>query len=212
MALFVERARPSLQIDELFVDSKFLHVGSFKALVRRAWLRRPAANLLATRAVVARLRRWRRALQVIALLAVVERPVGSTSGPMALAFADDEAGALCLELLIVVCLRNRDRILSVWPLLSAYYAALFKGLAKEPAPLLEKSVAGLLRLCTRLLHKEDIAAEMVRRWAAPLIECVGGAFWFGLCERWMDSAGACRCGASTCCCSSRRRSSTRSPR
>ena len=113
---------------------------------------------------------------------------------MALAFADDEAGALCLELLIVVCLRNRDRILSVWPLLSAYYAALFKG-AKEPTPLLEKSVGGLLRLCTRLLHKEDIAAEMVRCRSddRSVGELSGRVVRFiRRCVR--------RCGASTCSC------------
>jgi len=46
-------------------------------------------------------------------------------------------------------------------MLAAHFSDVFRS-AKQPTPLIEKSILGLLRLCTRLMHKEDVSAEMLR--------------------------------------------------
>ncbi|KAL4436787.1 hypothetical protein ABPG75_003926 [Micractinium tetrahymenae] len=71
---------------------------------------------------------------------------------------------LCLELLVALALRNRDRVGLIWPLLHEFLAA---ATAAENAvnvnSLVERAVLGLLRICQRLLpYKEDTAETLLR--------------------------------------------------
>lgn len=71
---------------------------------------------------------------------------------------------LCLELLVALALRNRDRVALIWPLLHEFLAA---AAAAENAvsvnSLVERAVLGLLRICQRLLpYKEDTAETLLR--------------------------------------------------
>ncbi|PRW57821.1 ARF guanine-nucleotide exchange factor GNOM-like [Chlorella sorokiniana] len=71
---------------------------------------------------------------------------------------------LCLELLIALALRNRDRAGLIWPLLHEYLAACTAAdHAVAVNPLVERAVTGLLRICQRLLpYKEDTAETLLR--------------------------------------------------
>lgn len=76
--------------------------------------------------------------------------------------ADMEGALLCQELLILVTLRNRDRISVLWPLvLSHLKAVLGSGGAGSGGPLVERAAVGLLGLVARLLpYKEDLREEL----------------------------------------------------
>ncbi|KAI3425868.1 hypothetical protein D9Q98_007841 [Chlorella vulgaris] len=71
---------------------------------------------------------------------------------------------LCLELLITLALRNRDRVALIWPLLHEFLSAVTAAdNAKSVNPLVERAVTGLLRICQRLLpYKEDTAETLLR--------------------------------------------------
>lgn len=70
-----------------------------------------------------------------------------------------DTAELCLELLITLSLRNRDRISLIWPLVHDFLAACTSQEAAEKAnPLVERSMKGLMKICQRLLpYKEDIS-------------------------------------------------------
>ena len=71
---------------------------------------------------------------------------------------------LCLELVIAVALRNRDRLLLVWPLVHEYLAAILSPEGPRGASaLVARAALGLLRVCQRLLpYKEDTADALLR--------------------------------------------------
>ena len=71
---------------------------------------------------------------------------------------------LCLELVIAVALRNRDRLLLVWPLVHEYLAAVLSPEGPRGASaLVARAALGLLRVCQRLLpYKEDTADALLR--------------------------------------------------
>jgi brefeldin A-resistance guanine nucleotide exchange factor 1 len=81
---------------------------------------------------------------------------------------------LCLELLIALALRNRDRAGLIWPLLHEYLAACTAAdHAVAVNPLVERAVTGLLRICQRLLpYKEDTAETLLRRWGCWFMSLV----------------------------------------
>lgn len=63
---------------------------------------------------------------------------------------------MCLEMVIALSLRNRDRLLLVWPavhnLLASILAPGQQGVDKRGAsPLVARAALGLLRVCQRLL-------------------------------------------------------------
>ncbi|KAL3131638.1 hypothetical protein ABBQ38_007935 [Trebouxia sp. C0009 RCD-2024] len=67
---------------------------------------------------------------------------------------------VCLELLIAVALRNRDRIVLIWPLVHEYLTAIMTpNGAKAANPLVARAALGLLRVCTRLLPYKESSAE-----------------------------------------------------
>ena len=66
---------------------------------------------------------------------------------------------LALEILITLALRNRDRVSLIWPLIREYIAACINpDTAEYATPIVQRAVAGLFRVCQRLLpYKEDTA-------------------------------------------------------
>lgn len=76
---------------------------------------------------------------------------------------DTDTAELCLELLIGITIRNRDRIELLWPYVHAHLETVIKQGSHPASPLVERAVLGLLRVCQRLLpYKEDIADELLR--------------------------------------------------
>lgn len=71
---------------------------------------------------------------------------------------------MCLEMVIALSLRNRDRLLLIWPLvhdlLSAILAPPQQGADKRAAsPLVARAALGLLRVCQRLLPYKEVSHE-----------------------------------------------------
>ena len=64
------------------------------------------------------------------------------------------------EKLVDVAIRNRDRISLLWPILAAHLDCIFENASTFPVVLVERTVIGLLRLCIRLVHKEETVAEI----------------------------------------------------
>ena len=74
-----------------------------------------------------------------------------------------DTAELSLELLITLALRNRDRVGLIWPLIHEYIAACVSADSTDSAtPLVQRAVAGLFRVCQRLLpYKEDTAETLL---------------------------------------------------
>lgn len=71
---------------------------------------------------------------------------------------------VCLELVLAIALRNRDRILLMWSLVHDYLALVMapEG-ARTANPLVARAALGLLRVCQRLLpYKADCAPPLLR--------------------------------------------------
>ncbi|CAI5524848.1 unnamed protein product [Closterium sp. Naga37s-1] len=79
---------------------------------------------------------------------------------------EEDTAVFCLDLLLVVTLRNRSRVLLIWPLLSSQLAIIMQSAnaGPPPGPLVERAVFGLLRLCRKLLPAADetLADELLR--------------------------------------------------
>ncbi|KAF8061912.1 hypothetical protein HT031_004172 [Scenedesmus sp. PABB004] len=78
------------------------------------------------------------------------------------AAVDWEAAELCLDLLLVVLLRNRDRLSLLWPPVLDHLSAIIRGKGVDGA-LVAAGAVGLLRLCQRLLPCKPEAAEPLLR-------------------------------------------------
>ena len=64
------------------------------------------------------------------------------------------AAQVGMELVVAIALRNRDRLLLIWPLVSEFLGAILapEG-ARKSNPLVARAALGLLRLCRqRFLH------------------------------------------------------------
>ena len=74
---------------------------------------------------------------------------------------DDDAALFCLDVLVGVALRNRDRVRVVLPHVYGVLRAVVRG-AKTLGPLPERAIFELLRICQRLLpYEEDLAEELL---------------------------------------------------
>ena len=74
---------------------------------------------------------------------------------------DEDAAVFCLDVLVGVTLRNRDRVRTCLPLVYGLLRRLVQT-AKTPSALAERAIFEVLRLCRRLLpHKEDLADELL---------------------------------------------------
>lgn len=71
---------------------------------------------------------------------------------------------VCLELMISLALRNRDRITLIWPQLHAHLATIMgNDVAKSANAIVERATVGLLRVCQRLLTYHQAAAPDLMR-------------------------------------------------
>eukprot|EP01025_Chloroclados_australasicus_P046086 TRINITY_DN5085_c0_g1_i1.p1 TRINITY_DN5085_c0_g1~~TRINITY_DN5085_c0_g1_i1.p1 ORF type:complete len:1501 (+),score=206.20 TRINITY_DN5085_c0_g1_i1:351-4853(+) len=78
---------------------------------------------------------------------------------------DVEVQEVCLELLISITIRNRDRITVIWPLVSQHLETIMLLPYGDDNMLefIERSVLGLLRICQRLLpYKEEVTDQLMR--------------------------------------------------
>ncbi|KAJ4953885.1 hypothetical protein NE237_030717 [Protea cynaroides] len=75
---------------------------------------------------------------------------------------DEDTAVFCLELLIAITLKNRDRIVLLWQGVYEHISNIVQSTVM-PCSLVEKAVFGLLRICQRLLpYKENLADELLR--------------------------------------------------
>ncbi len=98
------------------------------------------------------------------LVAAVRAQAGPIPPKTTNSVDDLNTAEVCLELLIMLSLRNRDRILRIWPVVHDMLAAAMDERAfRASNPLVERSAFGLLRVCRRLLpYKEDVAEELLK--------------------------------------------------
>ncbi|XP_057309577.1 Golgi-specific brefeldin A-resistance guanine nucleotide exchange factor 1-like [Hydractinia symbiolongicarpus] len=73
---------------------------------------------------------------------------------------DGEAAVFFLEFLIKVALQNRDRISLLWQSLQDHLSNIIIS-APKYSFLVERAVVGLLRLCIRLIRRDDISAQVL---------------------------------------------------
>lgn len=153
------------RIDEIFCDSKFLRAESLVELVRSIiWASGIGSNSSAHGHQP--LSQVRRASPVTNLPApLLLFPCAAEFSP-ALIFSlqdDSDTAEVCLELLIGITIRNRDRVELLWPSVHAHLEVIIRGATHPAGPLVERAVLGLLRVCQRLLpYKEEISDELLR--------------------------------------------------
>ena len=134
------RCVDACRVDEVFADSKFLETDSLQHMVRAL---------------------------VTAAGGKPEGPGGAEGGAEGVAIVDaprdvdEDAAVFCLDVLVGVTLRNRDRVRTCLPLVYGVLRQLVQT-AKTPSALAERAIFEVLRLCRRLLpHKEDLADELL---------------------------------------------------
>lgn len=100
-------------------------------------------------------------MEAESLLHLVRTLIWAAGNPAAP--SDDEDTALfCLEQVVAVTLRNRDRLALLWPLVYEHSADIMQG-ASVPGPLVERAVIGLIRVCQRLLpYKGEHAPQLLQ--------------------------------------------------
>lgn len=69
--------------------------------------------------------------------------------------------AFCIDLLCNLTLQNRDRLHIPWPALHSVLVRIIAPATKSSA-LLERSIIGLLRVATRLLHRDELHNDVLR--------------------------------------------------
>ncbi|RUS35496.1 hypothetical protein BC938DRAFT_482565 [Jimgerdemannia flammicorona] len=79
-----------------------------------------------------------------------------TTGPIPY----DPAAVFFLELMISITIQNRDRIQILCPIVFEYVEHVLKQANNQSVLLIERAVVGLLRLCIRLAHKEEMVSEV----------------------------------------------------
>ena len=91
---------------------------------------------------------------------------------------NSDTAELALEILITLALRNRDRVSLIWPLIHEYIAACTAAESSEQAtPLVARAVAGLFRVCQRLLPYKEDTAEMLLSSLKLVQDVAPGAAW-----------------------------------
>ena len=68
---------------------------------------------------------------------------------------------MCLEMVIALSLRNRDRLLLIWPAVHDLLASILApgqqgGDKRGASPLVARAALGLLRVCQRLLPYKEV--------------------------------------------------------
>ena len=158
------RCVEACRVDDVFADAAYLGNESLNGLARAlTWAAGPAgaAGARAAQAAAA-------AAEVSAegLAAPTEHPptstalaspkgAGDASAAVAAAVADEDGAAFCLDVLVSVTLRVRDRSRLLLPHTYGYLRAIVQS-AKTPTPLVERAVFELLRVCRQTLPGLDV--------------------------------------------------------
>ena len=87
---------------------------------------------------------------------------GEVTPGLALGPEEEDMHLLCLDLLLGITFRNRDRIMLLWGIVQGHLSAIITSTGTTVTPLVERAVFGLLRLCQRLVpYKSEIAGELL---------------------------------------------------
>jgi len=133
----------SCHVDEVFTESKFLHADSLtylaKALIHASTrTTKPSASSTSSSS--------------------------STATSPITAPVDEDVAVLCLELLIELTLRNRDRVALLWPFVHEHLESILSSNAFGPM-LVQRAVIGILRVCVRMLHKQEVSDALLKSLA-----------------------------------------------
>ena len=157
------RCVEACRVDDVFADAAYLGNESLNGLARAlTWAAGPAgaAGARAAQAAAA-------AAEVDSDRAPTEHPpsqttalaspkgAGDASAAVAAAVADEDGAAFCLDVLVSVTLRTRDRSRLLLPHTYGYLRAIVQS-AKTPTPLVERAVFELLRVCRQTLPGLDV--------------------------------------------------------
>ncbi|KAK9918480.1 hypothetical protein WJX75_004379 [Coccomyxa subellipsoidea] len=93
-----------------------------------------------------------------------------------------ETAEMCLEMVIALSLRNRDRLLLIWPAVHNLLASILApgqqgGDKRGASPLVARAALGLLRVCQRLLPYKEMTADSLLRSLQLLLRLSPGAAW-----------------------------------
>ncbi|EIE18029.1 Sec7-domain-containing protein, partial [Coccomyxa subellipsoidea C-169] len=122
-------------------------------------------------------------LQADSLLQLCEAIVHAPGPGRGIAPGDSsETAEMCLEMVIALSLRNRDRLLLIWPPVHAMLAAILApggqgGDKRGASPLVARAALGLLRVCQRLLPYKEVTADSLLRSLQLLLRLSPGAAW-----------------------------------
>ena len=103
-------------------------------------------------------------LQEDSLLELVKALRFASQGPEARlgeGVFEQDLAVFNLEILIQVAIQNRDRITLIWSQINQHLCDLITD-AKTCTFLVQRAVVGLLRLCIRLLHNENVASDVIQ--------------------------------------------------
>ncbi|KAG0206857.1 GDP/GTP exchange factor for ARF [Mortierella sp. GBA30] len=71
------------------------------------------------------------------------------------------ASVFFLELMISLTVQNRYRVQALWPIVYGHLSDIIREAGSQSVLLVERAVVGLLRLCIRLAHKDDMSKEVL---------------------------------------------------
>ena len=142
-------------MDEIFADSKFLEAESLTCLTSAlAWAAGPGGAAGAAEKMA-------QTIGGASFEGTTTTAAGGDPDAMPLDAMDEGTALFCLDALVGVTLRNRDRARLTLPRCYAFLRAVVRG-AKTPGPLAERAIFELLRIARKLLpYKEDLTDELL---------------------------------------------------
>ena len=164
------RCVEACRVDDIFADAKFLGNESLGCLARAlTWAAGPAGAAGARAAQSKAAQIGGATFEDVSTASndtngtvPQAKPLASPKGAMdasaavAAAVADEDGAAFCLDVLVGVTLRNRDRCRLLLPHTYGYLRAVVQS-AKTPTALVERAVFELLRICRQMLP--DLAVD-----------------------------------------------------
>ena len=154
------RCVEACRVDEIFADSKFLEAESLTCLTSAlAWAAGPGGAAGAAEKMAQTI--GGASFEGTTTTAAGGDPDAMPLDAMPLDAMDEGTALFCLDALVGVTLRNRDRARLTLPRCYAFLRAIVRG-AKTPGPLAERAIFELLRIARRLLpYKEDLTDELL---------------------------------------------------
>ncbi|KAF9927841.1 GDP/GTP exchange factor for ARF [Linnemannia zychae] len=87
--------------------------------------------------------------------------VVKTTKPPAPSKLYNPASVFFLELMISLTVQNRYRVQALWPIVFEHLSDIIREAGSQSVLLVERAVVGLLRLCIRLAHMDDMSKEVL---------------------------------------------------